>query len=119
MIKKDCSLAKLLTQPRFTYEILEKFELHDSNLNVNETKQLEIEIKYLNYIERQEIQIKNIEKILDVKIEENLNFMKFSQISKESREKLTKKRPCNLREACQIGGISSSDIQILLVYMKT
>nr|UXY88383.1 glucose inhibited division protein A [Cryptomonas curvata] len=118
VIKKDLSFAKLLSRPQFSYEILEKFELHDSNLNITEAKQLEIEIKYLSYIERQENQIKNIEKILDIKIEENLNFMKIIQISKEGREKLTKKRPYNLREACLIGGISSSDIQTLLLYMK-
>ena len=118
VIKKDLSFAKLLSRPQFSYEILEKFELHDSYLNITEAKQLEIEIKYLNYIERQENQIKNIEKILDIEIEENLNFMKILQISKEGREKLTKKRPYNLREACSIGGISSSDIQALLLYMK-
>jgi tRNA uridine 5-carboxymethylaminomethyl modification enzyme len=118
VIKKDLSFAKLLSRPQFSYEILEKFELHDSSLNMTEAKQLEIEIKYLSYIERQENQIKNIEKILDIKIEENLNFMKILQISKEGREKLTKKRPYNLREACLIGGISSSDIQTLLLYMK-
>jgi tRNA uridine 5-carboxymethylaminomethyl modification enzyme len=117
-IKKDLSFAKLLSRPQFSYEILEKFELHDSYLNITEAKQLEIEIKYLSYIERQENQIKNIEKILDIKIIENLNFMKILQISKEGREKLTKKRPYNLREACLIGGISSSDIQALLIYMK-
>jgi tRNA uridine 5-carboxymethylaminomethyl modification enzyme len=117
-VKKDYSLTKLLSRPQFTYEILENFQLHDPDLNISEAKQLEVEIKYLSYIERQEAQIKNVEKILDFKIEENLNFMKISQISKEGREKLTKKRPSSLREACQIGGISSSDIQVLLLYIK-
>nr|UXY87388.1 glucose inhibited division protein A [Cryptomonas sp.] len=118
IIKKDHSLAKLINHPHFTYENLENLNLHDPNLNNNEATQLEVEMKYLNYIERQEAQIKNIEKILDVKIEKNLNFMKISQISKESREKLTTKRPHTLREACQIGGISSSDIQILMTYIR-
>jgi len=44
--------------------------------------------------------------------------MKIVQISKEGREKLTKMRPYTLREACLVGGISSSDIQALLFYMK-
>lgn len=118
VIKKNLSFAKLLSRPQFTYKVLEKFRLNDSTLNENESKQLEIEIKYLNYIERQENQIKNIEKILDIKIEDNLNFMKIFQISKEGREKLTKIRPYSLRDACLIGGISSSDIQALLLYMK-
>ena len=118
VIKKNHSFAKLLSGPQFTYKILEKFQLHNSTLNENEVKQLEIEIKYLNYIESQENQIKNIEKILDIKLEENLNFMKIFQISKEGREKLTKTRPFSLRDACLIGGISSSDIQALLLYMK-
>ena len=118
IIKKNQSFAKLLSRPDFTYRILENFELHDSTLNSNESKELEIEIKYLSYIERQENQIKNIEKILDIKIEENINFMKIIQISKEGREKLTKTRPYSLREACLVGGVSSSDIQALLLHMK-
>lgn len=115
-VKKESSLAKLIERPDFKYSNLNNLELHDPSLNLEEIQRIEIEIKYLNYIERQEIQIKNVEKIMNTKIKKNINFMKIPQISKEGREKLTKRRPEDLREASKIGGISASDIQTLFFF---
>nr|BBW89510.1 glucose inhibited division protein A [Chroomonas sp. Dc01] len=117
-IKKECSLSKLITRSNFDYRNLISLELHNPLVNLEEIQRLEVEIKYINYIERQELHIKNLEKVMDTKIKKNMNFMKIFQISKEGREKLTKRRPINLREACSIGGISTSDIQNLFMYIK-
>mmetsp|Transcript_11539 Transcript_11539/g.28787 ORF Transcript_11539/g.28787 Transcript_11539/m.28787 type:complete len:654 (-) Transcript_11539:4915-6876(-) len=118
IIKKESSLAKLIGRPNFDYFQLNNLELQNTTLNNEEIQRLEIEIKYLNYIERQELQIKNVDKILDTKIKKNMNFMKISQLSKEGREKLTKRRPNDLREASKIGGISASDIQTLFLFAR-
>nr|UXY86933.1 glucose inhibited division protein A [Cryptomonas paramecium] len=115
---KNCCILNLVDQPLSSYKTLENFRLHNFDLNVSERRQLEIEIKYAVYIERQEIQISILEEVLDTKIQRNLNFMKIFQISKEAREKLSKKRPSTLREACQLGGIGLSDIQALLVHVR-
>lgn len=118
MIKKESSLAKLIGRPKFQYSNLNNFGLQNRSLNFEEIQRLEIEIKYLNYIERQELQIKNVEKIMSTKIKANINFMKISQLSKEGREKLTKRRPFDLREASKIGGVSASDIQTLFLFAR-
>jgi len=88
--------------------------LGDWTLNFHEIQFIEIELKYQSYIRRQESIVSNIEKMMTVQIGKNINFMKINQLSKEGREKLTRKRPKNLREVCQIGGISTSDIQTLI-----
>ena len=87
----------------------------DWEINFQEVQFIEIELKYQNYIRRQENIVLNIEKMMDVKIGKNINFMKISELSKEGREKLTRKRPKNLREVCQLGGVSTSDIQTLIM----
>ena len=78
---------------------------------------LPVKLKYQNYIRRQENMVSNIEKMMDVQIGKNINFMKINQLSKEGREKLTRKRPKDLREVCQMGGVSTSDIQTLIMYI--
>ena len=118
IVKKESSLAKLIGRPNFEYTQLNKFGLHNPILNYEEIQRLEIEIKYLNYIERQEVQIKNVEKIMNTKIKKNTNFMKITQLSKEGREKLTKRRPFDLREASKIGGVSAADIQTLFLFAR-
>mmetsp|Transcript_24061 Transcript_24061/g.48587 ORF Transcript_24061/g.48587 Transcript_24061/m.48587 type:complete len:659 (+) Transcript_24061:1184-3160(+) len=118
LLKKESTLSQLISRPDFSYRFLNDLNLHDQQLNTNEIQQLEIELKYSNYIERQEIHIRNAEKIMDIKINQNINFMKIIQLSKEGREKLTKKRPLSIREACQIGGIGNSDIQTLLMFIE-
>jgi tRNA uridine 5-carboxymethylaminomethyl modification enzyme len=118
IIKKESSLSKLVRRSNFDYLNLKNLNLHNTDINSDEIQRLEIEIKYLNYIQRQELQIKNIEKVMNTKIRKNMNFMKISQLSKEGREKLTKKRPNDLREAASIGGISPSDINVLFLLIN-
>lgn len=118
VMKKEGSLSKLISRSSFNYLNLDILELHNSRLNYEEIQRLEVEIKYINYIERQEVHIKNIEKLMDTKLKKNINYMKIFQLSKEGREKLTKKRPIDLREACGIGGINASDIQTLFLFVN-
>jgi len=117
-IRKEVSLSQLIGRPDFGYSNLSELNLHDLHLKTNEIHQIEIELKYKNYIERQENNIKYTEKVMEIKINPNINFMKINQLSKEGREKLTKKRPKTIREACQIGGVSSSDIQTLHFFIE-
>ncbi|ABW98210.1 gidA (nucleomorph) [Hemiselmis andersenii] len=118
IVKKESSLAKLIGRPNFDFFQLNNLDLQNTSLNYEEIQRLEIEIKYLNYIERQELQIKNVDRIMNTQIKKNINFMKITQLSKEGREKLTKRRPVDLREALKIGGISASDIQTLFLFTR-
>jgi len=114
VIKKEVTLSQLISRPHFKYKDLKGLGLGDWTLNFHEIQFIEIELKYQSYIRRQESIVSNIEKMMTVQIGKNINFMKINQLSKEGREKLTRKRPKNLREVCQIGGISTSDIQTLI-----
>lgn len=117
IIKKEISLAQLISRPHLSYKDLKILGVADWKINFPEIQFIEIELKYQSYIRRQESIVSNIEKMMNVQIRKNINFMKINQLSKEGREKLTRKRPKNLREVCQIGGISTSDIQILITIM--
>jgi tRNA uridine 5-carboxymethylaminomethyl modification enzyme len=116
-LKKETTLSQLISRPHFNYSDLKRLGLGDWEIDFQEIRFIEIELKYQNYIRRQENTVLNIEKMMDIKISKNINFMKINELSKEGREKLTRKRPKNLREVCQIGGISTSDIQTLIMVL--
>lgn len=77
-----------------------------------------IETLYEGYIHRQEIMINKMASLEDQAIPDTLNYDTIKSLSNEGREKLKRFRPETLGQASRIRGVSPSDIQILLIYMK-
>jgi len=115
ILKKETTLSQLIARPHLDYKDLRILGLTNWEIGFQEIQFIEIELKYENYIRRQENIVFNIEKMMGVQIVKNINFMKINQLSKEGREKLTRQRPKDLREICQMGGVSTSDIQTLMM----
>jgi len=115
ILKKETTLSQLIARPHLDYKDLRLLGLTNWEIGFQEIQFIEIELKYENYIRRQENIVFNIEKMMGVQIVKNINFMKINQLSKEGREKLTRQRPKDLREIFQMGGISTSDIQTLMM----
>jgi len=118
-------VSKLTKRPELNLRDLlqvldhEKYPLVKSLLaNEKALEQVEIELKYEGYIQRQQDLIKKMEKLEEVKIPESFDFLKLKTISNESKEKLHKVRPRSIGQASRISGVSPSDISILLVYLK-
>ncbi|MCB0751617.1 MAG: tRNA uridine-5-carboxymethylaminomethyl(34) synthesis enzyme MnmG, partial [Ignavibacteriae bacterium] len=97
-----------------------KYPLVDAILADNNVlEQVEIELKYEGYIYRQQELINKMEKLEDLKIPTNFNFLNLKTISTEGKEKLHKIKPRSLGQASRISGVSPSDISVLLVYLKS
>ncbi len=86
--------------------------------NQTALEQIEIEIKYDGYIQRQQELISKMDKLEDVLIPLNFNFLNIKSISAEGREKLNKVKPRSIGQASRISGVTPSDISVLLVYLK-
>lgn len=86
--------------------------------NQDALEQVEIELKYKGYIERQIEQVSNFNKNEEIKIPDDFKYEKLRSLSAEAREKLTTIRPHNLGQAMRIAGVRPSDISALLVYMR-
>ena len=80
-------------------------------------EQVEIDIKYKGYIDREKDLADKIKKLEYVEIPNDIKYDKFSSLSNESKEKLNKVKPINIGQASRISGIKPSDISILLVYL--
>lgn len=87
--------------------------------DVTVLEQVEIEIKYEGYIQRQIELIAKMQKYEDVLIPLNFNYNNLKSISTEGREKLSRVKPRSLGQASRISGVTPSDISVLLVYLKS
>jgi tRNA uridine 5-carboxymethylaminomethyl modification enzyme len=105
-------------------QLIDKTKLKENDLiqaillNQNALEQVEIELKYKGYIERQIEQVSNFNKNEEIKIPDDFKYEKLRSLSAEAREKLTSIRPHNLGQAMRIAGVRPSDISALLVYMR-
>jgi tRNA uridine 5-carboxymethylaminomethyl modification enzyme len=81
-------------------------------------EQVEIQIKYAGYIEKEFEMVKEMSKKEEMTIPGTLNFDKIKSLSSEGQEKLDKIRPETIGQASRISGVSASDISVLMVYMK-
>lgn len=80
-------------------------------------EQVEIDIKYSGYINREKENADKLKRLEYVKIPEDIDYYKFSSLSNESKEKLNEVRPVNIGQAARISGIKPSDVSILLIYL--
>ena len=80
-------------------------------------EQVEIDIKYSGYINREKENADKLKRLEYVKIPEDIDYYKFSSLSNESKEKLNEVRPVDIGQAARISGIKPSDVSILLIYL--
>ena len=112
---------KLLLRPNIGLKEITKLvpELNSLLADVDELtrEQVEIQIKYDTYIEKEQEMVKKMASLEELAIPETFNYDKLTSMSTEARQKLTKIRPQTLGQASRISGVNPSDVQILMVYM--
>jgi tRNA uridine 5-carboxymethylaminomethyl modification enzyme len=80
-------------------------------------EQVEIQLKYSGYIEREKENAEKIGRLEDFKIKDNLDYHLIPSLSMEARQKLSKIKPATLGQAARISGVSPADISVLMVYL--
>ena len=122
-IKQKVKAPSIISRPFITIndvvessETLKRF-IKDLDYKNESLEQVEIDIKYKGYIDREKDLADKIKKLEYVEIPDDINYEKFSSLSNESKEKLNSVKPVNIGQASRISGIKPSDISILLVYL--
>ncbi|MEC8610178.1 MAG: tRNA uridine-5-carboxymethylaminomethyl(34) synthesis enzyme MnmG [Bacteroidota bacterium] len=119
-VKQKTRISKILSRPQITLSDLIELESVNSKtktIDSESLEQVEIQIKYEGYIEREKETVHKTNKLEGIKIPSSFEYNKISAISAESREKLSNLKPETIGQASRISGVSPSDINILLVYM--
>ena len=83
------------------------------------TEQVEIQLKYAGYIDRQLRQVKEFSKMENRRLPEDLDYATVTGLRIEARQKLQKIRPENFGQASRISGVSPADVAALMVFIES
>lgn len=116
-INTGIKLVDLLKRPQINYECLKEIDVSRPSIDENIFEQVEIEVKYEGYIQRQNKQINEMRRLEKQILSENINYSEIKGLRLEAIEKLNKVRPINLGQASRISGVSPSDISVLMIWL--
>ncbi len=112
------ALGDLLKRPELNYEAIAPYDGDLKNHDRSIIDQVEYEIKYEGFIQRQLKDIEKFKHIENIRIPEELDFDEVSGLSIEIRQKLKRFAPTNLGQANRISGVTPAAISLLMVYLK-
>ena len=117
-VAKSTSIAELICRPELNYRNLGFFDTERPELSDDIIDEVEIEIKYDGYIERQRRQVDGFKKMEKKLIPSDIDYDLVPSLRLEARQKLKAVRPISVGQASRIGGVSPADISVLLVYLN-
>ncbi len=117
-LKNGIYLDQLLKRTGLDFRTIETVAKPPNNLNHKVTQQVEIEIKYEGYIQRQLKEIRKFKNLEKKKIPIGLDFLKIHGLSNELKEKLSDVGPTSLGQTTRIDGITPAAISAILIALK-
>ena len=116
-LSKDTNLLDILKRPELDYQKLHHAaQLPDVDPTVGE--QIEIDIKYAGYIDRQKEDVQRLKRNESTIIPADFNYQSMHGLSNEATAKLEEIRPHNLGMASRIQGVTPAALSLLLIYLK-
>ena len=116
-LKQPTLLADLLKRPEIRYEHIVGLVPPPQELPHDVKEQVEIQIKYDGYIQRQQRQIHQFKRLENLRIPDTFRYADVRGLKTEAREKLEKIRPASIGQASRLPGVSPADISILMVML--
>jgi tRNA uridine 5-carboxymethylaminomethyl modification enzyme len=117
-IRKAVTLEEILKRPQISLEGLKNLNHISLDIPKFAAKQIEIEVKYAGFIQRQLAEVERFKNLEKIKLPSDLDYVSIPSLSREIKEKLNKFRPLNLGQASRISGVTPVAISILMVYLK-
>lgn len=115
-LSTGCKLADLIRRPQLNYALLKPFDVERPDYPLEIGEQVEIQLKYEGYIEKQMAQIARMRKLEEKSLPETVDYTQIRGLRLEAAEKLNAHRPANIGQASRISGVSPADISVLLVW---
>lgn len=117
-IKNPLTLEELLQKPDMTIVELKSIEPRLNAIEEDIAYQVELNVKYRGYIERQSEMVKRTKKLEDIRIPSDLVYRDVSGLSNEIIERFTKVRPFTLGQASRIPGVTPAAVTALMIHFK-
>ncbi|MBP7217026.1 MAG: tRNA uridine-5-carboxymethylaminomethyl(34) synthesis enzyme MnmG [Candidatus Omnitrophica bacterium] len=117
-IAKVVTLEELLKRPQVGIKDLALFD-HGKVLGTPEAmQQVEIEIKYAGFIQRQNVEVERFKHLEKILLSSQFNYTAVPGLSHEIKEKLTRAQPMTLGQASRISGVTPAAIALLMVWLR-
>lgn len=117
-LKTAASLSELICRQELTYSLLKEIDDNRIELPDDVITQVEIELKYEGYIQRQMHQVEQFRKMEKKLIPLDIDYDQVPSLRIEARQKLKEFNPVSVGQASRLSGVSPADISVLLVYLE-
>ena len=117
-LKEPVMLRELLKRPEIDYSACRALQLVPDDIPADVYEQVETEVKYKGYIDRQALLIEKFKRLEDARIPEGMAFDAIPGLTAEVREKLLRVRPASLGQASRISGMTPAALSILMIFIK-
>jgi tRNA uridine 5-carboxymethylaminomethyl modification enzyme len=120
-LREKIAVMQLLKRPQIGIEGLKSLhpdlrQIIDA-YHVEVQQQVEINVKYDSYIQREQLLVQKLSNLEDFRILPDFDYDRVNALSSEGREKLKKIKPATVGQASRISGVSPADLSVLTVYM--
>lgn len=116
-LSTGCKMSDLIRRPQLNYNDLAQFDEERPELPWDVCEQVELQIKYEGYIQKQLQQIEQMRKMESKKLPADLDYSLIYGLRLEAVEKLNKVKPLSIGQASRISGVSPADISMLTVWL--
>ncbi|ALO47681.1 tRNA uridine-5-carboxymethylaminomethyl(34) synthesis enzyme MnmG [Pseudohongiella spirulinae] len=121
-LSREYSLADLLARPELTYsrlqEALSPTGTPMDDIDAQVAEQVEIQLKYQGYINRQKDDIEKLKRQENTALPEDFDYQKMDGLSNELKQKLLAARPDSIARASRIPGMTPAAVSLLLIHLK-
>lgn len=117
-LRTPVSLYDLIKRTELTYDNTVEIDPHRPQLSKVIRMQIETQIKYEGYIDKQYIQIEQFKKLETKVLPSNIDYTTVRGLRIEAVQKLSKIRPESLGQASRISGVSPADINVLIIFLE-
>lgn len=119
-LSREANLHDLLRRPNLDYAALMTLEgaMPSENLSAEVVEQVEIQVKYQGYIDRQNEEIDSRRDIETLKLPDGIDYGKVKGLSAEVQQKLNQHKPETVGQASRISGVTPAAVALLMVHLK-
>ncbi|HUC93598.1 MAG TPA: tRNA uridine-5-carboxymethylaminomethyl(34) synthesis enzyme MnmG [Paenibacillus sp.] len=117
-VSNTVDALSLLRRPEIAFAHLEAIAPSPLELTDEMKEQVEIQIKYTGYIEKQLQQVERLAKMEKKRIPEDIDYYDVQGLANEAKHNMSKIRPLSIGQASRISGVTPADLSILLVYLE-
>ncbi len=118
-LRNAITFEQFIRRPDITYVELAEIDSGSRDVPSVVREQVEIQVKYKGYIDRQYQEVERAAKFEGTRIPADFDYSGVSGLSAEVREKLLRFRPDTLGQATRIPGVTPAAITVLSIAMKT